>query len=140
MTARASGRTSPCTRAQAQLRLGQAEKFLEVARLVGSESEAIPESASVAASLAVLAGIAASDAACCAALLRRARGQDHKQAVPLLAQVTPDGPGAAKNLDRLLDLKDTAHYGVIHVSSPELRAALRQAASLVAFANSVLRR
>ncbi len=57
--ARAGGRTQDCTHAQARARQGQAKKFLEVADLVAAE----PESASVSASLAVLAGIAASDAA-----------------------------------------------------------------------------
>jgi len=40
----------------------------------------------VAASLAVLAGNAASDARCCAKLGRRARGQDHAGAAALLAR------------------------------------------------------
>jgi hypothetical protein len=42
---------------------------------------------SVAAALAVLAGIAASDAACCARLGRRPRGQDHATATTLLRTV-----------------------------------------------------
>lgn len=137
MSPRPVGRTSPCGRPEAKARLAQAEKFLEVAKLVETETDTIPESASVSASLAVLAGIAASDAACCAALSRRYRGQDHKQAVGLLVEVSPGGPDASKNLDRLLDLKDSAHYGVIHVSSAELKTALRQADSLVAFAKGV---
>lgn len=94
----------------------------------------------MSAALAVLAGIAAADAACCAALGRRARGQDHKQAVALVQQVSPGGTEAAKYLDRLLDLKDTAHYGVINVSGAELRSALRRARALVEFANGFLRR
>ena len=60
-------RTPPCDRAHARNRLDHAEKSLEVAELVAVERE-IPESRSVAAALAVLAGIAASDAASCAAL------------------------------------------------------------------------
>jgi len=65
-----------------------------VAELVAGEHE-IPESRSVAAALAVLAGIAASDAACCAALGRRSRGDDHRQAVPSqLAGLTPESHDA----------------------------------------------
>jgi hypothetical protein len=56
-------RTAKCDRSQAQIRLTHAKKFFEVAELVASEGDAISESLSVAAALAVLAGIAASDAA-----------------------------------------------------------------------------
>lgn len=54
--------------------------------------------------------------------------------------VSPGGLQSAKYLDRLLDLKDTAHYGVINVSGAELRSALRRARTLVEFANGSLRR
>ncbi len=58
---------SPCGRPEAMARLAQAKKFAEVAALcVGDPSDdTLPQ---VAAALAVLAGIAASDAACCIAL------------------------------------------------------------------------
>jgi hypothetical protein len=62
-------RTLACGIADARIRLAQARKFLDVAELVAAED--IQASHSVAAALAVLAGIAASDAACCAALGRR---------------------------------------------------------------------
>jgi hypothetical protein len=73
--------------------------------------------------MAVLAGIAASDAACCASLGRRSRGQE-----------------ASKTLSRLLDLKDTAQYGLISVSPQKLTPVLRQAHSLVEFAAATVRR
>ena len=100
--------------------------------------EAVPESASVSASLAVLAGIAASDAACCAALANRPRGQDHHEAEVLIGRIEPGGKAAAVSLRRLIDLKDTAHYGLIHVSGQNLKTALRQAAQLIEFAARVL--
>lgn len=140
MSPRNGGRTSTCGRPQATIRLAQARKFLEVAELVAVEGDTIPASASVSASLAVLGGIAASDAACCAALGLRARGQDHKQAVRLLAEVSPSGDKASQQLDRLLSIKDSAQYGVIHLAGPELRSAMRQARGLVEFAESRLRR
>lgn len=115
---------------QARDRLSQARAFLEVAELVGTEQDELA-TPSVAAALAVLAGIAAADAACCAALGRRSRGQDHRQAVSLLAQVTPHGPAMARDLDRLLAVKDDAHYGLLQVSGPRAVAALRQARRLV---------
>jgi hypothetical protein len=130
-------RTQNCGRLQAVTRLEQARKFLEVAELVASE-RAIPASASVGAALAVLAGIAASDAACCAALGRRSRGQDHHDAEELLGQITAGGAAAAQTLRRLLDLKDTAHYGLIDVSPQRLTASIRQASRLVEFAGRTL--
>jgi len=106
---------------------------LEVARLLQDEDDAA--SWSVAASLAVLAGIAAVDAACCYALGRRSRGDDHHDAEPLVAMVMPRGAEAATALRRLIDLKDKAQYGMIHVSRNDLKVAMRQAEMLVDFAN-----
>jgi hypothetical protein len=132
-------RTQICGPDDALTRLAHARKFLEVAELVATE-ETVPASASVSAALAVLAGIAASDAACCAVLRERARGQDHRDAIALLKRITPAGAEAATALRRLLDLKDTAHYGLIHVSGQKLKVALRQAAQLVEFSEAASRR
>lgn len=104
MSPTARGRTQSCDGNDAKTRLAHARKFLEVAELTATESE-VEGSASVSAALAVLAGIAASDAACCASLGRRSRGQDHRDALALLEQVTPHGAEAGKTLRRLLDLK-----------------------------------
>ncbi|HEY5943151.1 MAG TPA: hypothetical protein VIT89_09850 [Solirubrobacterales bacterium] len=98
------------------------------------------EYASAAATLAVLAGIAASDAACCAALGRRSRAQDHQQAAKLVGQVEPGGDQAAKALRRLLSLKDEAQYGFFDVGGQDLQAAIRQARTLVDFAAAAVRR
>jgi hypothetical protein len=134
----AKGRTQKCGRAEARTRLAHARKFLEAAQLAADEDA--PESSSVAASLAVLCGIAAADAACCAALGRRSRSQDHRDAELLVATVEPGGKDAANALRRLIDLKDTAHYGLINVSRQKLTAALRQAGALVEFAGAAIRR
>ncbi len=75
---RQRGRTQACGLAEARTRAGSAGKFLEVALLIEREDEGAFRS--VAASLAVLAGIAAADAACCVALGRRSRGSDHHDA------------------------------------------------------------
>ena len=134
MTPRHAGRTQTCGRPQAATRLAHAHKFLDAAELIATDIEDDEANTSVAASLAVLAGIAASDAACCASLGRRSRSQDHHDAERLLAQIVPGGRDAAKDLRRLLDLKDAAQYGVMHVSVTELRSALRRARSLLGFA------
>jgi hypothetical protein len=133
-----SGRSQPCSEADARRRIDHARKFQEVAQL--SASEADNEYASVAAALAVLAGIAASDAACCKALGRRARGQDHHEAEDLLRQIRPGGDRAAVALGRLIDMKDDAHYGFFDVSGKDLQTAIRQAKALVSFAETILAR
>lgn len=140
MSTRNAGRTQPCSAVQARTRLEHARKFLEVAELVAGDADDDLDYASAAAALAVLAGIAASDAACCKALGRRARGQDHRQAEQLVAQIEPGGDDAATTLRRLLSLKDEAHYGLFDVSGQHLRSALRQASAIVSFADQVMRR
>lgn len=138
MSPRRGTRTQACGPREARTRLASAEKFLDVARLIDGEPE--PAFWSVAASLAVLAGIAASDAACCSALGRRSRGDDHHDAEGLLATVLPDGREASAALRRLIELKDKAQYGIIHVSKADLKTALKQAERMIAFANDVLDR
>jgi hypothetical protein len=135
---RQRGRTQACGPAEARTRAGTAAKFLEVAGLIDREDEGAFRN--VAASLAVLAGIAAADAACCRALGRRSRGSDHHDAEALVAEISPGGAEAATWLRRLIDLKDTAQYGIIYVSRDDLKVAMRQAERLVAFANEVIRR
>jgi hypothetical protein len=137
--ARKATRTQACSDRDARTRLEHARTFLEVADLVAGEG-ADAEYSSVSAALAVLAGIAASDAACCKSLGRRARGEDHRQAVQLVEQVEPGGHDAARALRRLLALKDEAHYGLFDVGGNDLRAALRQARSLTDFAAEALLR
>ena len=128
-----TGRTENCGHVQARTRLAQARKFLEVADIAAIETET-DEWKSVAVANAVTAGIAAADAACCAVLGRRSRGQDHRQATDLLKQIEPDGGAAAKALTELLDMKDTAQYGLVNMTAPRVKAALRRARQLVDFA------
>lgn len=139
MSPKNEGRTEACDKKHARVRLAHAEKFYEVAELVESEAteDGAPASTSVAAALAILAGIAASDAACCLILGRRSRNQDHQQAQNLLKQINPGGGEAAKQLGALILLKDAAHYGVINVSMKELKIVMRRAQSLVEFAKAI---
>jgi hypothetical protein len=85
----------------------------------------------VAAGLAVLAGIAASDAICASRTGRIPRGEDHRSATDLLRSATPDGTKPASALTRLVDLKDEAHYGVTVVPMTKARSAVRWAEQLV---------
>lgn len=118
MTPRSRPRTQPCGRAEALNRLAQADSFLTAATLVLDDDTDVA-SPGVAAALAVLAGIAAADAACCARLERRARGQAHDEALALLAEIAPHGAEMAKDLQRLLNRKDASHYGTAFLSSGE---------------------
>lgn len=120
----------------------RAREFLTVAELVVDEKDedASFVYASSAAALAVLAGIAASDAACCKALQERSRSQNHRDAENLLAQITPGGKKAAGDLRELLNLKDKAQYGFLKMSVPEVRKVMRRADGLVEFAAGVLGR
>ncbi len=139
MSARRTQRTQPCDLRHARTRLGQAQKFLEVADLVADERE-LSESFSVAAALAVLAGIAAADAACCAALGTRSRSADHHDAEALLARIADGGAEAAARLRRVIVEKDTAHYGLVDVGGQALVGLMRNARSIVEFAEAVVRR
>jgi hypothetical protein len=107
--------------------------------MAADESDPKLEYGAAAASIAILAGIAAADAACCQALGRRSRSDDHHDAEQLLAQIAPGGKPAASNFRKLIDLKDTAHYGFITPSAPELKRSLRRAEQLVGFAEKVVR-
>lgn len=137
--ARSRGHSQRCSPDDARNRYRHAVKFLEVAEIAAGEHEQDPEYATVAVSLAVLAGIAAADAACCKALGERSRSQDHHDAEVLLKRVSGGGD-AAKQLHQLLSLKDEAHYGFFDVSAAELRKALRRSRAVLAFAKDVLRR
>ena len=138
MSARQPARTQTCGEADARGRLRDARAQLDLADLAGAQST--PEEKKAAASCAVLAGIASADAACCKALGQRSRSQNHRDAVALVRQVAPGGADAAKQLERLLGLKDQAQYGFEDVGGQKLSAALRQARALLAFAERVLGR
>ncbi len=129
---RKAARTAPCDRADAGSRLAEARSFLELADVADSTNASVAN--------AVLAGIAASDAACCASLGRMSRGQDHAQATGLVETIEPGGKAAARSLARLLSLKDAAQYGVARVSQGNRTTALRQATALIDFAARVLER
>lgn len=102
----------------------------------------------VAAGLAVLASIAASDALCCRLLGERSRGQNHRDAIGLVATVRfGDGDEtvrsrrareAAGAVATALDLKDASHYGATLLETPQVRKLLRAAANLVGAASSAM--
>jgi len=131
-------RTQPCDADDARKRLSDARKFLELAEVVYDDAESA--ALGVSAANAALAGIAAADAACCRSTGERSRGDDHRDAIALVAQVTPGGKDASKALGRLLAIKNDAEYGLSVVSRANRELALRQARKLVEFADAVIRR
>ena len=136
MSAAKLGRSGPCTKANARVRLLAARKYLEAAELLeGEAKDGVDESAGVAATMAILSGIASTDVACCVRLGMRPR-DDHNKAAEFLSQM-PDGEKAAKSLSDLISLKDTASYGLIHITLKELEITMRRAKYLLEFAEGV---
>ncbi len=125
-----TARTAPCSKSEARARLRTAQAYLEVAGSVLAERDRV-EYLNVAASLAVLAGLAGSDAICGIRLGRIHRGDDHRGAQDLLQQATPDGKKLAAVLGRLLSMNGAAHYGLIVVSARNATDAKKWAALLI---------
>jgi hypothetical protein len=124
------GRTQSGGPEQARIRLRTARAYLEVADLV-IEEQGRSEMPGVAAGLAVLAGIAGSDAICAIRLGEIHRGDDHRGASALLAGAVPDGKRLAATFSRLIDLKDEAHYGLSVLAPKRAKDALRWARQIV---------
>lgn len=144
-------RRRPCTGEDARTRCRQAVAYLETAKLVTSDGSlpADYDYNHVAAGVAVLAAIAASDALCCRLLGERSRGQDHRTAVDLLETVRfGDGTPAVQAkrardlgaaLATVLDFKDEAHYGTTLLGPTQVRRLIKGAEKLAAAAVAVVR-
>jgi hypothetical protein len=128
MNAAKVDRTQICGGQQARIRLRHAMLYMQVAEVALSEESA--EHATVATGNAVLAGIAAADAICCAVSGTRYRGLDHRRAADHLEHVTADKQLAALLRD-LIDLKDAGHYGLQDLSVARAKSAIRKAGKLV---------
>jgi hypothetical protein len=129
-----TARVTDCTPAEARGRRDQAHAYLDVAETVLAES-ASQYNAQVAAALAVLAAIAASDAICGLKLHQYSRGQDHAQAVKLLEAVDLEDTSLPGKLRRVLASKDAVHYSPHLVSDTDARKLVRQARALLAAAD-----
>lgn len=128
MTSRRVRRVLACTPQQARTRLRQARAYLDVAELVLDESD---WDAHVAASLAVLSGIASADAICGLRLAQWSRGSDHQQAVALLSEVVLTDASLPNRLTRLLADKDNAHYSPNLITRAKAVSMVKQARSLL---------
>lgn len=99
-----------------------------------------PNAANVSAANAVLAAIAAADAACCAAFGKHAQGESHHEAPQLVETIPHGGKAAAQSLKRAVAIKSKAQSGFIAISRTDRDNACRQAGKLIAFAKAVLER
>lgn len=123
-----SASTRPCGAAQARGHLQRARAYLELAEL--AQDDQAGEQARASVGNAVLAGIAAGDAICCARGGVRSSSTNHMDAVRLLRRVTGDR-GLAKALRELIDMKNEAHYGLDRFNRDRNTAAVRRARALV---------
>ncbi|ACZ31897.1 hypothetical protein Xcel_2885 [Xylanimonas cellulosilytica DSM 15894] len=117
--------TRPGGRGDARNRRLVAEKYLEVGELTQDESGA---AVNVTVGIAVLAGIAAGDAICLAAIGERYSGPDHAAAADLLSRVDA---AMGKRLRDLVELKPASHYGSAILTTVDGKRAMRNAAALV---------
>jgi hypothetical protein len=124
-------KTRRCDDATARGRLRKAEQFLEAAMNIRELAEDEADVGDAFVTLCVHAGIAAADVLCCVALGVHAQGDDHGQAVGLLATVRPEGEDTSKALRVLLAMKTKAGYSPQSVSGDDRKRALRSVERLV---------
>ena len=115
-------------------RLAKANQFASVAHDVLDLADEAHDVADAFVTLAVHAGIAASDAICSARLGAYHQGDRHEDAIALLKKADAQ---AAKSLSVLLAMKTLAGYGYTPVSSEKRVRAERAMDALVAAANAV---
>jgi hypothetical protein len=121
-------RTNPCAAATKRGRLSKATQFLEAADVVATMADNEADVFDACVTLLVHAGIAASDALCCEQLGRHPQGQDHREAIELLATVDR---GLAGDLRTLLDMKTKAGYSPTTMPATKYTRAARAARRLV---------
>jgi hypothetical protein len=124
-------RTRACDEAVIDGRMRKAEQFWEAAEITRELADDEAEVGDAYVTLCVHAGIAASDVVCCVSLGEHAAGEDHNDALALIARVRPGGTDLAKALAALLGMKTRAGYSARPVSGTDRKRAQRQAEKLV---------
>ncbi len=124
--------------AEVLARAEHARAYLLVADLVRVDAS-ITGRNNILGAIAVLAGIAASDAICGKALGARSVGVAHAEAVDLLRRATPPQSKAASALGRLLASKTDTQYSAHLVSSAKARELFKAAEQLVGEMETLLR-
>lgn len=123
-----NARTRRCTAASISGRRRKAVQFSDAFDTILEFADESGEVADACVTLAVHAGIAASDVLCCTKLGHHAVGAHHAEAIDLLKQVRPD---LARQLATLLKLKQRAGYGHDAVTRDDLAKARRAMVALV---------
>lgn len=131
-----TARERPGDRRRAAARASVAREYYMLSELVATEDRQFAHNA--AAGNAVLAAIAASDAICCLRLGCYHAGEDHRSAARLLERVQPDGQGLAKDLAKVLAIKDQVHYSGDPIPESRVRSVLRSTGRLVDTAERML--
>jgi hypothetical protein len=126
-----TGRTRRCDDAVTDGRLRKAEQFWEAAEITREFADDEAEVGDAYVTSCVHAGVAASDVICCVALGEHASGEDHTEALAMIAKVRPAGTELAKALAVLLGMKTRAGYSARPVSALDRRRARRQAERLL---------
>ena len=129
-----SGRTQICDQKTRAGRLSKAKQFSDAADLIESISDGAIDVEDAYITMCVHAGIAAADVICCARLGEHSRGDDHDDAVRLLAQV--DGT-MARHLGTLLQMKTRSAYSAQPSSPADRKRASRAAVALVELASTL---
>jgi hypothetical protein len=123
-----SGDGVRCDEGTRRGRLVKARQFRETAELVATMADDDGEVLDACVTLLVHAGIAAADVVCCVRLGRHAQGQDHVEAVALLARVDLR---LANDLKALLGMKTHAGYSAMPMTPTKHLRAVRAARRLV---------
>ena len=121
-------RTVRCTDTTRAGRLAKAQQFWSAAQTIEDFADDEANITDAYTTLAIHAGIAAADVICCARLGEHARGDDHDEAVALLARADK---ARAKDLGALLRMKTRAGYSHEPTSRADRHRAGRTAARLV---------
>lgn len=121
-------RTKACPPAVQEGRRRKALQFAEGFEVILGLADEADDVADACVTLAVHAGVAAADVICCSRLGRHAQGENHTDAVSLLA--TTD-PRLARHLNTLLGMKTRAGYGHEPVTAASLVKARRAMTALV---------
>jgi hypothetical protein len=124
--------TKPCTASTRAGRMAKDRQFLVAAETIATVVDD-QEIADAFVTLCVHAGVAAADVICCARLGVYHSGENHNEAVALLASVDKS---AAWQLKALLDMKTRSGYSPVLTSAADQKRAGRAAAELVAAASS----
>jgi hypothetical protein len=115
-------RTNPCDSGVRSGRMAKAEQLADAAAVVHEFASEAADIADAYLTLCVHAGIAGGDVICCARLGEYSRGENHSEAVKLLATVDWNG---SRRLQVLLDMKTRAGCSHTPVSREQVTRAGR---------------